>query len=60
MTKLKTLEVEKEITVEALLEQEFGKDSNLFFLSVNGEMSTEGMILKPTDVIKAIPKVSGG
>jgi sulfur carrier protein ThiS len=60
MTKLKTLEVEKETTVEALLEQEFGEDAGLFFLSVNGEMSTEGMILKPTDVIKAIPMVSGG
>jgi len=54
------IEIEKEITAQGLLEQEFGKDSNLFFLSVNGEMAQSGTVLKPTDDIKAIPKVAGG
>ncbi len=54
------IEIEKEITAQGLLEQEFGQDSNLFFLSVNGEMAQAGTVLKPTDDIKAIPKVAGG
>jgi len=58
--KLQQIEVEKEITAQALLEQEFGKDSGLFFLSVNGEMAVESLVLKSTDKILAIPKVAGG
>jgi len=58
--KLQQIEIEKETTVKALLEQEFGKDSGLFFLSVNGEMAELGTVLKPSDIIKAIPMVSGG
>jgi len=58
--KLQQIEIEKETTVKALLEQEFGQDSNLFFLSVNGEMATESMVLKTTDKILAIPMVAGG
>ena len=57
---LQQLEIKEEITASALLEQEFGKESGLFFLSVNGEMATESMVLKPSDIIKAIPKVAGG
>ncbi len=58
--KLQQIEIEKETTVKALLEQEFGEDSGLFFLSVNGEMATESMVLKTTDTVLAIPMVSGG
>jgi len=58
--KLQQIEVEHEITAQALLEQEFGQDSGLFFLSVNGEMATESLVLKSTDKILAIPKVAGG
>lgn len=58
--KLQQIEIEKETTAKALLEQEFGEDSGLFFLSVNGEMATESMVLKTTDTILAIPMVSGG
>ncbi len=57
---LQKLEIKEKITASALLEQEFGKDSGMFFLSVNGEMASESMVLKPTDDIKAIPKVAGG
>ncbi len=57
---LQKLEIKEEITAQALLEQEFGKDSGMFFLSVNGEMASESLVLKPTDEIKAIPKVAGG
>jgi len=58
--KLQQIEVEKEITAQELLEKEFGKDSGLFFLSVNGEMAKEGTVLKTDDRILAIPKVAGG
>jgi len=58
--KLQQIEIEKETTVQALLEKEFGQDSNLFFLSVNGEMAIGSTILKTTDTILAIPMVSGG
>ncbi len=57
---LQQLEIDEEITASALLKQEFGKDSELFFLSVNGEMASESLVLKTTDKILAIPKVSGG
>lgn len=58
--KLQQIHVKEEITASALLEQEFGKDSSMFFLSVNGEMASESLVLKPSDLIKAIPKVAGG
>ncbi len=58
--KLQQIEIEKETTAKALLEQEFGQDSGLFFLSVNGEMATDSTILKTTATVLAIPMVSGG
>ena len=36
---IQQIQVEKPITVKQLLKEEFGSKSNLFFVSVNGDMA---------------------
>ena len=57
---IQTIQVEKPITVKQLLQNEFGKKSNLYFVSVNGDMAKTTTVLKPTDEVKVIAKIAGG
>jgi len=58
--KPRLVQVEKPITVSQLLKDEFGSKSNLYFVSVNGEMGKTSTILKSTDEVKVIAKIAGG
>jgi len=57
---IETIQIEKPITVKQMLQNEFGKNSNLYFASVNGEMGKMSTVLKPTDEVKVIAKIAGG
>ncbi len=58
--KLETIEIEKEMTASQLLKEQFGLDSKMYFLSVNGQVAKARSKVKPSDEIKAIPIVKGG
>ncbi len=57
---IQQIQVEKPITVKQLLKEEFGSKSNLFFVSVNGDMAKQSTVLKASDDVKIIAKIAGG